>query len=410
MQPTAPPVTAPATPRRGLVLSGGGARAAYEAGVLDYVLRELPRELVAGARFRVICGTSVGAVHACYLAAMAHRPDYEFGRVTRMWRALELDRMLRLSALDLARLPVDLLGLASGASLPPGVLVNPDSLRQLVVRETPWESIGENLERGLVDALSVTATHVATGTTSVFVQRRDGQVPPWTRDRRVVARPAQIRPVHALASAAIPFLFPPVRIGDGFYCDGGLRQNTPLSPALRLGVDRVLVVGLRHEGESTRARAFGAEQEERFPGPFVLLGKMLDALLLDHLDYDLARLEGFNTLLRDGQLAFGEGFERGINAISARMRGVSYRDVGACVIRPSRDIGAMATEFVFQHKKRLGRLARFVLGKIAHADGLANSDFLSYLLFDGRFAAELIELGRADADASREELIRFLED
>jgi len=404
------PSPAPAQPVRGIVLSGGGARGAYEAGVLDYLFRELPRPLVERSRVRVLCGTSVGAVHACYLAATAHVPDHDAARLTQMWRSLELDDMLRLKPLDLLRLPVDAVGIATGASLPPAVLVNPDALRNLVVRHTPWEHITENLARGLVDAVTVTATHIASGKTINFVQHKDGQVPPWTRDRRVVARAAALRPVHALASAAIPFLFPPVRIDEGYYCDGGLRQNTPLSPALRLGADRVLVVGLRHEAENTSGKGFGPGQVEHPPGPFMLLGKLLDALLLDHIDYDLARLEGFNTLLRDGQLAFGEGFGHEINAIAKRVRGVSYREVGTTVIRPSRDIGAMATEFVFQHRSRLKILARFVLRKIADADSLADSDFLSYLLFDGRFADSLIELGRADADASRERLIEFLRD
>jgi NTE family protein len=400
----------PPGPVRGLVLSGGGARGAYEAGVLDYVLRELPSSLLERGRFRVLCGTSVGAVHACYLAATAERPDHDISNLVRMWRSLELEDMLRLRGRDLARMPIDAIGIAAGISLPPAILVNPEALQRLAVRDTPWGRIRENLASGLIDALTVTATHIASGRTVNFVQHHSGEIPPWTRARRVVARATTIRPVHALASAAIPFLFPPVKVDDGYYCEGGLRQNTPLSPALRLGADRVLVVGLRHVAENAPAPTFGEKQEEKLPGPFKIFGKILDALLLDHLDYDLARLEGFNALLRDGRLAFGEGFDRELSAIATRMRGASYREVAATAIRPSRDLGAMATEFVQQHKKRYKVLARYVLRKIADADSLADSDFLSYLLFDGRFAEALMELGRADADASREKLIAFFED
>ncbi len=394
---------------RGLVLSGGGARGAYEAGVLTYLFNELPRPLLEKARIQVLCGTSVGAIHACYLAAWAHAPDRNVQRLADVWRTLDLERMLRLHAGDLVRLPWDVRDLFTKRKQPPGVLVNSERLRKTVLEATPWEGIRENLKRGLVEALTVTATHIASGKTVVFVDRQEGGVPPWTRDRRVLARATHIRPQHAFASAAIPFLFPAEEIDGAYYCDGGLRQNTPLSPALRLGAQRVLVIGLRHEGENAAEQQV-PRNDEPYPGPFLLIGKVLDALLLDHIDYDLARLQGFNTLLRDGKTAFGEDFTTEINAIAKRTRGVSYREVDPCVIRPSRDIGEMATEFVFIHKNRLPKIHGFFLGLVATSDFLGNSDFLSYLLFDGRFSEALIELGRSDADASRDKLIEFLKD
>jgi len=404
-----PRQTRHAGPTRGLVLSGGGARGAYEAGVIDYMFSELPHELLAKSRIHIYCGTSVGAIHACYLAATAHLPRHEVSRLLDMWRNLRVEQMLRLNLKDLLRLPGDVRALFSQARTPPGVIVNARHLREVVMNDMPWDCIHQNLEQGLFDALTVTATHIASGKTINFVERFDGGVPPWTRDKRVMAQAVRIGPQHALASAAIPFLFPAVQV-DGYYlCDGGLRQNTPLSPALRLGVDRVLVIGLRHEGANGRT-GLQNPAEENYPGPFLMMGKVLDALLLDHLDYDIARLEGFNTLLRDGRLAFGEGFEERINTISQRMRGTSYREVNAVTIRPSRDIGEMATEFVFIHKPRLGKVQGYLLGKVAASDFLAHSDFLSYLLFDGRFAEALIALGRADADASRDKLIEFFKD
>ncbi len=398
---------------RALVLSGGGARGAYEAGVLDYLLTELPKDLLEKARIPILCGASVGAIHACYLAATAHLPQHNIGRMLNVWRSLRLEEMLRLNAVDLLQLPGEVRNLFRKKGSPAGVIIDAQKLRHMVTAETPWESIRDNLQSGTVEALTVTATHIASGKTVVFVDRTDGKVPPWTRDRRVLARAVRIGPKHALASAAIPFLFPAMPLAGAYYCDGGLRQNTPLSPALRLGADRVLVVGLRHEGENVRERqlALDAPDEEPYPGPFLMIGKILDALLLDHLDYDIARMEGFNALLRDGREVFGPEFSAGINTIARRTRGASYRQVDAVVIRPSRDIGEMATEFLYIHRNKLGsRLQNWLLARAAAADFLANSDFLSYLLFDGRFAEALMELGRSDADASREKLIEFLQD
>jgi NTE family protein len=402
--------TAPGGPVRGIVLAGGGARGAYEVGVLDYIFGELPKELLASTRIQILCGTSVGAIHACFLAASAHLPQRNLDRLVQMWRTLRLEQMVRLSALDLARLPSDVKNLFRKSGAPPGVIINSEHLRQIVVQETPWPSLRDNLRRRLLDAVTVTATHISSGRTVVFVDRHDGVVPPWSRDRRVAARPVRMGPTHALASAAIPFLFPAVAVEGAYYCDGGLRQNTPLSPALRLGADRVLVIGLRHEDSDLTTTRLTVAGEEPYPGPFLLIGKVLDALLLDHLDYDLARLEGFNTLLRDGRQAFGAAFDEQVNAIAERTRGQHYRKVETSVIRPSRDIGEMATEFVFIHKHKFGRLRGYILGKLAASDFLAHSDFLSYLLFDGRFAESLMELGRADADAARDKLIDFLKE
>ncbi len=397
-------------PVRGIVLAGGGARGAYEVGVLDYIFTELPRSLLESTRIQLLSGTSVGAIHACFLGATAHLPHRNIDRLVHMWRSLRLEKMLRLGVLDVARLPVDVRMLFTKSGTPPGVVINSERLRQLVVQETPWQAIRDNLKRRLVDAVTVTATHISSGRTVVFVDRYDGGVPPWSRDRRVLARTVRMGPTHALASAAIPFFFPAVAVEGAYYCDGGLRQNTPLSPALRLGADRVLVIGSRHEDSELATQRLTVAGEEPYPGPFLLMGKVLDALLLDHLDYDLARLEGFNTLLRDGKKAFGPDFGEKMSVIAQQTRGQSYREVSTVVVRPSRDIGEMATEFVYIHRARLGGLRGYILGKLAASDFLSHSDFLSYMLFDGRFADALMELGRADAAAARDQLIAFLED
>lgn len=375
---------------------------------MSYIFQELPRELLARGRISVVCGTSVGAIHATYLAATAEQPRRDIGRLVDLWRSLRIEKMLRLGPRDLARLPRELRSLFEPHERAQGVLINSTLLREVVTRNTPWANIGRNLREGHVDALTVSATHISSGKTTVFVDTALDELPAWSRDPRVEPRRVRIGPPHALASAAIPLLFPPVKIDGLYYSDGGLRQNTPLSPALRLGCNRVLVIGLRHEEPPAMQRGrIDPDIDEPYPGAFFLLGKVVDALMLDRLEYDLLRLDGFNVILREGVEAFGPSFVQQLSATAERMRGAKYRPVEPLVIRPSRDIGEMAAEFVEVFRSKLGRMAGWMLGKIAAMEVLGDSDLLSYLLFDGRLGAALIELGRADADAAREDLIEF---
>lgn len=398
-------------PKRAIVLCGGGARGAYEAGVLAYIFEELPAELIAPGRLHIVCGTSVGAIHAGYLAATAHTPRHDIGRMIDLWRTLRIENMLRLSPRDLLSLPRELQALFEPNERAKGVLINSGLLRDVVKRNAPWGNIRRNLEGGYLEALTVSCTHIMSGKTTVFVDRAAPDLPPWTRDPRVEARRAHITAEHALASAAIPLLFPPVKIDGSYYSDGGLRQNTPLSPALRLGADRVLVVALRHEDHHPRMGLEPTlEADEKYPGAFFLLGKVVDALMLDRLEYDVMRLQGFNLILEEGTAAFGPDFVDKMRQTAERMRGQRYRSIDATVIRPSRDIGEMAAEFVDVLRAQLGRLSGYFLKKLAAEDVLGNSDLLSYLLFDGRLGAALIELGRADADGARDRLIEFFRD
>jgi NTE family protein len=284
-----------------------------------------------------------------------------------------------------------------------------------VVRRVPWSGIAANIAAGHLEALAVSATHVASGNTVVFVERKGGELPPWSRDPFIRARAATIGPLHVLASAAIPVLFPAVPIDGNYYSDGGLRQNTPLSPALRLGADRVLVISLRHlptPKEEQREQA--SEQRasrvgEPAPSPWLIFGKSLNALLLDHTDYDLDRLHRLNAMVDGGIRAFGERFLEELNRVLIPLRGQGVRLVRDFRLRPSRDIGAIAA--VHARSPRLaatrgltGRALRYLAGESREAD------LLSYLLFDGDYANDLIDLGHADARAQEEQLVAFFED
>jgi NTE family protein len=393
-----------------IVLSGGGARGAYEVGVVRYLRRTLPRRLGRPLPIDLYCGTSVGAVNACFLAATCEEPAAQSELLAEHWRSLDLRGVYHLNLRGMLSGLTRLLGFrgvrASRAERVGG-LVDARDIENFVVRHTPWARISENLARGHFQGLSVSATHVATGRTVVFVERRAGGVPEWSRDPFVEARAAAVGPLHALASAAIPGLFPAVRIDGWLYCDGGLRQNTPLSPALRLGADRVIVVALRHLPRELDAIDLGPIREVSLVSPFFLLGKALNAMLLDHIDYDLDRLRRFNALIEGGRRAFGAEFDARLGRSMGEMRGAPYRVVDDLLVRPSVDIGRLAAEFArssaFRRRLRgpVGRLFRY----LAEQEGHEEADLLSYLLFDGEYASLLIALGERDAAAREEQFL-----
>jgi NTE family protein len=401
------------------VLSGGGARGAYEVGVLAYLFKELPAKLGHLPSFDIYCGSSVGAVHACYLAGTADTPDEGIERLIQVWREMSFSTVYRFAFRDALSLSKALFGLSRRIPPDPSKqpsrihgLLNTSPLEQLVVRRIPWRQLRRNVRRGVVPAVVVATTELATGRTVFFVETADRTVPSWTRDPHVVARASMIGPTHALASAAIPFLFPAVRIGTTYYCDGGLRLHSPISPALRLGADRVLIVGLARDRSQEHERRLTEVRLRRFMSAGFLFGKVLDAMLMDRIEHDLAHMRLLNEIFRMGTRAFGPEFLSRVNAVAERERGLGFRIVTDCFIRPTRDIGAIAG----QHVRRVRRHpARSWIGALAFRALTRGSpdeeaDLMSYLLFDGEYAEQLMELGMADARAQEETLLSFFSD
>jgi len=407
-------------PKRALVFSGGGARGAYEAGVIHYLLDELPQRLGHPISFDILCGTSVGAVHACFLAATAELDGGRGGRLVDFWKRMRIEEILPLSMGDLLRLPRKLLGIRRTAEAfregkaPERLygLLNTEPLEHLVVRTIPWRGIRDNIRRGHVEAVCVAATQIASGRVAIFIENRDRSVPNWTRDPMVVPRPTRMLPAHALASAAIPLLFPAVRIGRTYYADGGLRLNTPLAPAIRMGADRVLVVALRQEIGRAHQIATDTSHIEDYASPTFLFGKMLNALLLDHLDTDLARMHVMNEMLTDGTAAFGPDFIDRLNEVAERERGQQFNTIYDLVIRPSQDLGLLAGEVLSAMPKDSSRspLLRLAMHSLEGRQRSAEADLLSYLLFDGDFLGPLTELGYHDARRHENELAAFFSD
>jgi NTE family protein len=405
--------SSPAAGRTALVLSGGGARGAYEAGVLRYLRGELARELGAQPRIDLLCGTSIGAVNACFLASLAHRPEDQGEALVDAWRSLRLEEVFHWSALRLVGLPLYLWRQLRATKLRQlswriSDFLWPEALSRLVERRVDWDALHRNVRDGHLDGLTVTATDLGTGRAVVFVESR-APLPSWSRDPLIEARARLIGPEHALASGAIPLLFRPVRIEGSWFVDGSVRLNVPLAPAIRLGAERVLVVALRHRATAEPApRADGAEP----PTTAAQLGRILNALLLDHTDYDLERLHKINELVAQGRRSCGPEFAETLAALSADGLAPPMREVKDLVIRPSRDIGLLARDHAERRVRRLrrGTLASRLLRRAA-ADAEASqdgaADLASYLLFDREFADELVALGWADARAMRSELAAF---
>jgi NTE family protein len=408
------------TPRRAIVFSGGGARGAYEAGVLRYVLSELPRRLGRPLAIELVSGTSVGALHACFMAATAHMGLERADMLARPWEQMRLADLFGSAAGELLRLPRRLFKLLrTPAELrsprPPDRLyglLDTHVLEQMVLQAIPWRSIARNVATGRVESLCVAATEIATGRVVVFIDGRKGSDSRWHRDAGVVARPARIGPTHALASAAIPLVFPAVRVGQTYYADGGLRLNTPLAPVLRLGADRVLVIPLRRGPTTGEAGDRAARRIEQYGNPLFLYGKVLDALLLDRIDADLAQLRLINDILRQQQALGGTELAGRVGEALERDRGQRFHVVDDVVVRPSQDLGVLAAQVAREQQRSadspLLRLVLRMLGVSEHDP--FEADLLSYLFFDRSYTSTLLDLGYSDAQRQQEELARFFAD
>ncbi|MCA9701469.1 MAG: patatin-like phospholipase family protein, partial [Myxococcales bacterium] len=348
-----------------------------------------------------------------YIAATCDRPKAQARALQRVWSELTIDRVYDFGWQQLRAMPRVLFGrrlpkTPHGGRV--GGLVDSSALERLVREQIPWRALTENLAAGHLQGFSVTATEVATGISTVFVQTGRRRVDPWPGGNNETVVRTGITAAHTLASAAIPVLFPAVKVGGQFFVDGALRQNTPLRPALRLGARRMLIIGLRH-GESPAARRARqrAEAETIYPNAFFLLGKLMNSLMLDKVEADLERIERTNRMLEAGAKEFGPDFAERLSR--SLQREDPWHGVETLMIQPSEDLGRIAWEVV-----RDTRLANYdgmvpnMIRRSVEADERAEggeSDLASYILFDPVFINRLIELGYADAARHHEQLLHL---
>jgi NTE family protein len=374
--------------KKGLVLPGGGARAAYQVGVLRAIAEMIPPG--SSSPFPIISGTSAGAINSAVLAS--HADNYRLGvaQLARVWRSFRAHHVYRTDGLTMLRTSLRwMLTLMSGGTLgkTPGSLLDNAPLRKLLARDVDFDKIAEAIEHGSLEAFAITASGYSSAKSITFYQAQTGHRP-WHRVRRE-GRASIINLDHLMASAAVPVIFSPVLIGDEYYGDGAMRQATPLSAAIHLGADRLLAISVRDEkGESPEDR-----DRDQLPNLGQIAGYMLDTLFMDGLYADLERITRINKLLEH------------LPQQSAVSGGRLLRRIECLVICPSEDI----RELALKHAPELPRSVRILLGGMG-AMNRGGRQLISYLLFEGSFTRDLIRLGYRDGKAQEETLRAFLYD
>ncbi|HXV41348.1 MAG TPA: patatin-like phospholipase family protein [Steroidobacteraceae bacterium] len=371
----------PRKPRIALVLPGGGARAAYQVGVLQAIAGWCPP--AAPLPFDVLCGTSAGAINAAVIASRADHVQRAAADLAGVWSQFHVEQVFRTGTLDMIRSGLHLLfALVSGGFLlpMPRALFNNLPLRALLQRSVDFEALARAVEAGRPDAVAVMATSVTSGDSVAFVQSSRA-FRPWDRaGRKGVA--ATLALEHLMASSAIPLLFPTVAMDGQHFGDGAMRQATPLAPALHLGADRILVIGSRQPERHAAAEASEPNLADHF-------GFMLDSLFMEGLQSDLERLARVNSLIAQfppGGAPFG------------------LRHVETLLMVPQRD----PAEIALAHRMAIpGTLRAFL--RVLGATGVRGGRLLSFLMFESRYTRELMRLGERDAEARRAEIVAFLD-
>ena len=366
-------------PKLALVLPGAGARSSYQVGVLKALAEWVPPG--QPLPFRILTGTSAGAILCAVLGSNASEFRRGALNLERVWRNFHADQIIRSDGPTMLRSGLRwLTALLSGGTVvkAPNAVLDTAPLRELLERHVNFARIRFALDTGLLDAIAISASAYQSARSIAFYESAN-DVQPWHRDWRQ-GQPAELSLDHLMASAAVPFLFPSVAMDGEHFGDGAMRQVAPLSPAIHLGAERLLVVTVR-EQKRTSAPIYGGP-----PSIGHVFGFMLDTLFLDGLQGDLERLE------RDNQLVTVAGASA-----------VEVRKVTPLLFAPTIDFGEIAE----RHASELPRSMRSLM-RVLGADNHAGRLLLSYLLFESGYTRELIALGYADAHERRDELLAFL--
>jgi NTE family protein len=373
----------PMSKKTALVLTGGGARAAYQVGALRALAEILPNQ---ANPFPILSGTSAGAINAGYLASRTHDWKNAISGLHQLWQALQLDHVYRTNGISLTRIAWGwMMRTLFGAWLKKrnraNFLLDTQPLRELLEREMSFAQIQKNFESHTLHGLSFSALDYSSGINNSFFHD-SCKTEPWTRSGRVGVK-TDLTANHVMASAAIPIFFPPIELDSQFFGDGSLKQLAPLSPALHMGADRILAISIRYEKKKSDDDE-SKHLPRHAPSLAEIGGQLMNSLFLDSLDGDLERLVRINETL-------------------VKNPGLNMKDVPVLVLKPSRNLEEVLPNLLEKFPPTL----RFFLRGLGVSSGQGNA-LMSYLAFMPECIHPLIELGYTDTLQKREQILQFM--
>lgn len=379
-------------PKTGLILSGGGARAAYQAGVLQGISEILGTD--AGTQpFPVITGISAGAINAAFMAGASESFAHQALKLAEIWNELEPEQVLRTDMMSLGKLGAGWIrDLSFGGMLGSSHsthLLDSIPLARLLDKKIDFKQIQKNIETRALHGVAVSATNYATGTSNAFYNSL--HVKNWARSSRIGIK-TEINLDHVLASSAIPFIFKPVRIDKSFYGDGGVRSNAPFSPAIHLGADRLIAVGVRYYRDEIETMEMNNEVEMKSIVLSDIVGVMFNSLFLDAIEFDYERLQRINDTVKL------------LHEAESLRDKTQLKIIPTLLIRPSVDLGALAAEEFHNFPGML----RYLLKGIGASEE-RGADLLSYIAFDRAYTSKLVKIGIKDAHARKAEIRAFFD-
>jgi NTE family protein len=372
---------------KAFVLSGGGARGAYQVGVLKFI-GDLAREHQIANPAGIYSGVSAGAINAAVMASSAH--DFPSGadQLVQLWSSLTSEQVFRTDIVSMGKIGLQWMGdLSFGGfanlSTDGRALLDTDPLADLLKRNLVLNQIQANIDSNQLQALAITALDYQTSESITFVQGQEN-TPIWDKYRKRSER-TKIEVDHILASSAIPLLFPPRPVNKRHFGDGCVRNLTPLGPAVYMGATDLLVIGVRMQREVSPAPNTSLTKA---PSVARVASVLLNSILLDNIESDVQRLKSINEFLR----RVPEQYQSNLN----------FHPVRSLFISPSEDIGAIAAEM----SSRLPRVIRYMLKGLGPLNEA--SEIISYLLFEKEFTSRLIEMGYRDGMSRKIEILKFL--
>jgi NTE family protein len=366
-----------------LILSGGGARGAYQVGVLKG-LSEILKTLNIDNPFQILSGNSAGAINTAQLASSSDDFETTIEKLIYLWSNLTTDQVFKADLLSMNKFSLSgLLGMGEkSAAFSMNSLLDTVPLKKLIEKNCDFSQIQKNLDAHKYESVIITANNYVEGSATSFIQTPkvfDSEKLNWGDTRRKPIK-TEFNSSHVLASAAIPILFPPILVGDQYYGDGCVRNNTPCSPSIRVGAQKLFVIGVR----PAQKKINPADTEKVQPVSMIrILNTLLNAVMLDSVEQDVQRIQRINQL------------------VDVNSKNANLKKIPALCISPSQNIGDIARE----RSHKLPRILRMTISAFGQLDDA--SEIMSYLMFESDFCKKLIEMGYDDAMNSKKEIIDF---